>query len=87
MSSFIGSSELSYPAIFFIVLALSGILLFQHIDQSVTEVSNVTEKKLISEPIPVIIFKLPRTGYLPNLLIFSKYISIFLSVIGSKLFD
>jgi hypothetical protein len=73
MSTFMGSSELSYPAIFLILLALSGILLFQYIDQSVTEVRNVKAKKIVSEPIPVIIFKLPRTGCLLNFLIFSKY--------------
>jgi hypothetical protein len=62
MASFIGTSELSYLAIFLIVLALSGVLLFQHTDQSVKEVNNVRAKANISGPIPVIIFKLPRTG-------------------------
>lgn len=64
MTSFLGTSELSYLAIFLIVLeiALSGVLIFQHTDQNGTEIINVRTKANISGSIPVIIFKLPRTG-------------------------
>lgn len=62
MSSLIGTSELSYLAIF-LILASCGIYIFQQNDLSFKESESVGTKAKTSGPIPVIIFKLPRTGF------------------------